>query len=306
MPHSKTKVVVIMGPTASGKTSLAVRLAEIVDGEIISADSRQVYRGMDIGSGKDLEEYAGIKYHLIDIREAGKEFSVSDFQKEALKSLNKISSKKKVTIICGGTGHYVKALLDDYLFSDPGSNFVLTHSLERLERSELYRRLKDLGLWDQHDWLSDSKRRMARAIEKKQFGEKTPIPRIRFDEYYSARLYYTFIDRQDLRNNIEHRLTHRLKNGLIEEVENLSLQGVAFERLERYGLEYKWVGRFLKKEISHEEMTHKLLVDIGRFAKRQMTFIRYMQKSGHQMIPITDWNSFSKDALQWLQPSFRS
>lgn len=157
-----------MGPTASGKTGLAVQLARQLNGEIISADSRQVFTGMDIGSGKDLAEYQEIPYHLIDIRSAGADFSVSDFQEAALQALEQITCRNALPIICGGTGHYIKALLEDYAFASSGTNLKYTESLEKLDREELYAMLHELGLWTSHHWESDSKRRMARTIEKAQ------------------------------------------------------------------------------------------------------------------------------------------
>ncbi len=296
----KTKVVVVMGPTASGKTKIAVRLAKAINGEIISADSRQVFRGMDIGSGKDLEEYHDIKYHLIDILDAGADFSVSCFQSEALKALQRISSRGNVPIICGGTGHYIKALLEDYQFDSKSTDPDFTNHLENQDRSELYRKIMDLGMWDQHHWESDSKRRMARYIEKSTNTQSNRILRPKFKNDFSARLYFTSIDRLDLLARINIRLEHRLKGGLIDEVNKLLLNGVSFDRLERYGLEYKWVAYYLKNLLDIDGLTQKLRTEIGRYAKRQMTFIRYLRKNGYQIQAIENWEDFLTDVNNWL------
>lgn len=299
---AKTKVFIILGPTASGKTSLAVRLAQRIDGEIISADSRQVFAGMDIGSGKDLEEYGSIPYHLIDIRPAGAEYSVSDFQRDALSALSDIRHRHRVPIICGGTGHYVKSLLDDYPFTSPKTDLSLTGSLEKRSRESLYRQLKSLGLWETHHWSSDSRRRMARAIEKRLLDAAVSSPQhASFSQHYLPLCFYLQVDRRMLVERIEDRLHARLSSGLLEEVERLLSQGVDPARLERYGLEYRWIARYLTGGVAWEEMVEKLFTDIRRFAKRQMTFIRYLQKTGHAIEPITDVSSFLERAPAMLE-----
>ncbi len=284
----KIKVVIILGPTASGKTELAVQLAQKTGGEIISADSRQVFKGMDIGSGKDLSEYGSVPYHLIDIRPAGGEYSVSDFQKDAFQALSDISARNHFPIICGGTGHYVKSLLDDYIFANEGTDLPYTQALESLTREELYKRIKSLGLWDLHHWESDSRRRMARAIEKQAGLSKDSRPDPMFNDIYQPLCYYIDTDRKTLIVRIKNRLESRLKSGLVEEVDSLLAEGVSPQRMERYGLEYRWVSRYLRGGIDYDEMFQKLEVEIRRYAKRQMTFIRYLQKKGHRIEPITN------------------
>ncbi|PCI28273.1 MAG: tRNA (adenosine(37)-N6)-dimethylallyltransferase MiaA [SAR324 cluster bacterium] len=295
------KIIIITGPTASGKTKLAIRLAQKVGGEIISADSRQVYRGMDIGTGKDLQEYGNIKYHLIDILKAGEEFSVSKFQAEALKVLGRIRKRGAVPIICGGTGHYLKALIEDYSFEEPETDLQYTLDLEDKSREELYEELKQLQLWEQHHWEDDSKRRIARAIEKAKIPTKKQESQIRFQEHYLPQIYYTAPERSLLRRKIKKRLIERLEEGMVQEVENLLQQGIPYERLERYGLEYKWVSRYVHKQIASDHMIEKLHTEICRFAKRQVTFIRYLEKNGHSMIPITSMDTFLEEATLWLE-----
>lgn len=300
MSSTKQKVVIIMGPTASGKTNVAVQLAQEVHGEIISADSRQVFRDMDIGSGKDLDEYGSIKYHLINILNAGAEFSVSDFQKRAMQSLHQVVSNSNFPIICGGTGFYIKALIEDYQFKKPQSDKTITDPLEKRERWELYQMLVSMGLWHQHHWESDSKRRIARTIENYYNPSSSEIFQTAFSNTYQAKIYYTLIDRNTLKSRIKTRLVVRLKEGLIAEVERLMSESISFERLERYGLEYKWIARYIKKVITYEEMIERLTTDICRYAKRQMTFIRYMQKQGHSLFPITDKLKFIEEIKRWL------
>ncbi|MBU2514422.1 tRNA (adenosine(37)-N6)-dimethylallyltransferase MiaA [bacterium] len=296
----KKKVVVIIGPTASGKTSMAVDLASNINGEIISADSRQVYREMDIGTGKDLEEYGSIPYHLIDIVDAGDEFTVSDFQILAHAALKKISSKECTPIICGGTCHYVKALLEDYTFNNIKSNRDFTEKLELLDRQTLYRHLKDYGLWESHHWESDSRRRIVRAIEKKtnEIDRKNQI--FDFKGQYITRIYCPEVERPILKTKIRDRLLLRLNQGMIEEVDALLKRGVSHERLERYGLEYKWISRFLRDLITKTDLIEKLQVEIARYAKRQMTFIRYMKRCGHPIIPVSKTEELVADAKNWL------
>lgn len=296
----KVKTVIILGPTASGKTALAVQLAKNTGGEIISADSRQVFRNMDIGSGKDLSEYQGIPHHLIDIREAGESYSVSEFQQDAHVALADIARRQAVPIICGGTGHYIKSLLDDYHFTIQKTNLPLTERLESLSRTSLYDKLKSLGLWESHHWESESRRRMARAIEKKTLPQTYGRPKNLFSEAYTHRCFYIQVDRKALIARIELRLKQRMQSGLVEEVQRLLDNGISHHQLERYGLEYRWISYFLRGEIAHQEMFQKLVVEIRRFAKRQMTFIRYLQKNGHLIIPVTDSTDFLAEVMTWL------
>ncbi|MBU2645686.1 tRNA (adenosine(37)-N6)-dimethylallyltransferase MiaA [bacterium] len=300
----KAKVIIILGPTASGKTSLAVQLARKIGGEIISADSRQVFKKMDIGSGKDLSEYESVPYHLIDIRPAGDDYSVLDFQRDALSALSDIVSRKAVPIICGGTAHYVKALLDDYRFPAQKTDRAKTQALELLPRETLYNRIKSLGLWENHHWETDSRRRMARAIEKQTLRSLEIHPEPSFRDLYTPRIFFTQIERETLLLRVEHRLKQRFQSGLIEEVESLRAGGVSHDRLERYGLEYRWISRYLNGDMNFEEMFQKLLIEIRRYAKRQMTFLRHLQKKGHRLEPVTEPSIFFKRVVSWLSEPF--
>ena len=297
--NDSQKVFVITGPTASGKTAFAVRMAKEIGAEIISADSRQVFRFMDIGTGKDLKEYGTVPYHLIDIRYPNEEFSVSDFRQYALQAIRNIHQKGKFPIICGGTGHYIKALIENYAFDHASTNRQFTSQLETMSRDELYTLLKKHALWDKHQWTRDSKRRMARAIEKMQTPKKSE-PNISRRYNYPTRIYHTFLDREQLTQRIRQRLQKRLRQGMIEEISNLLKKKIDKKRLERFGLEYKWILYYLKGELSYGEMEEKLYVEICRFSKRQSTFLRYLAKSGHQLIPIRSYKELRSDAMHWI------
>ncbi len=291
MAH-KPIVIIILGPTASGKTALAVQLARKIGAEIISADSRQVFADMDIGSGKDLSEYQDIPYHLIDIRRAGDTYSVSEFQHDALAALSDIVHRRKIPIICGGTGHYIKSLLDEYRFTKQGTDLNYTGELESLSREALFNRIKSLGIWENHHWEFESHRRMARAIEKKSFPQTYQDQEKPFRELYRPFCFYIETKRKILISRIEQRLKYRLESGLVEEVKMLLDRGIPHHCLERYGLEYRWVSRYVTGNIEFEEMYRRLSIEIRKYAKRQMTFIRYLQKSGHRLEPVTDPATF--------------
>lgn len=300
MIHQKRKVIVILGPTASGKTKLAVRLAREIQGEIISADSRQVYKKLDIGSGKDLSEYGKIRHHLIDILAPGVKYSAAKFQNDALRCLEGIAALQHIPIICGGTGYYVKSLIADYEFVSNASNIKNSQHLESLSRQELYDKLKQLGAWNDHSWVTDSKRRMARAIEKATFQRKPTTTQQKFNDKYVARIYTTRMSRDELRTRIHGRLQTRMANGLLDEVSNLVNEGVDPKFLDSLGLEYRWTYRHLSGELTLEQLFERLYTDICRFAKRQTTYLRYMQKTGHEIHRIESWDSFRQDALDWL------
>lgn len=294
------KVVILMGPTASGKTGMAVKLAKARNGEIISADSRQVFRGMDIGTGKDLNEYGTIPYHLIDVVNPEEEFSVSDFQASAWAALRQISSRNKLPIICGGTGHYIKALIEDYDFLYSRTDLDLAKKLESLPREDLENQIKELGLWESHHWPDDSKRRMARALEKAQSKNSPKSLFPAFNDSFNFKLFYVDIERELIRSKIKYRLQERIDQGMIEEVEGLVYSGIGFQRLERFGLEYKFVSYYLQGQISKEDLLSKLSTEISRYAKRQMTFIRFMEKNGHIFTSVSDFDEFLAKAGDWL------
>lgn len=276
------KLITILGPTASGKTSFASNLAYSLDGEIISADSRQVYRGMDIGTGKDLSEYiidgVIIPYHLIDIRVPGDKYTLFEYQKDFHQIYAKILSKDKTPILCGGTGLYIESVLRGYNLPDVPANAELRKSLQDKSLDELtdilksYRQLHNIT-------DSDTKKRAVRAIEIEDYKVKQNVSEREFPPIKSCVLGID-IDRELRRKKISERLKSRFDEGMIEEVESILNSGVTPEDLIYYGLEYKFVTQYIIGVISFDEMYNRLEVAIHRFAKRQMTWFRGMERRG--------------------------
>ena len=272
-------MLTILGPTASGKTHLAVALAEKYGGEIISADSRQVFRGMDIGSGKDLHEYGQIPYHLIDILDAGAEFSVFEFQRRFLAAMADISTRQAVPILCGGSGLYLDAVLRGYRMIEVPKNDALRSELAVKSDAELAEELWRLKptLHNSTDLLD--RERTVRAIEIAR-GELTihssdpPQPVV-----HSVVIGIQW-EREALRERITIRLKDRLENGLIEEVEFLHAGGIAWERLDYYGLEYRYVGSYLRGALDRNDLFQKLNSAIHDFAKKQGNWFRRMERHG--------------------------
>ncbi len=273
-------LLVILGPTAVGKTSLAVKLAQKFNGEIISADSRQVYRYMNIGTGKDISEYSQnnklIPYHLIDIIDPREEYNLFSFIKDFNYSFQSILSKEKLPILCGGTAMYVHAVLKGYEMktADLSGNFA--NELNTLDTSALEQMVRELkpGLHNKTD-LTDRNRMISAIIIASGKGESiTP------DKTVRPFIIGTFLPRDEVKRNIALRLEKRLKEGMIEEVKTLLEMGVSSERLKQLGLEYRFVMLFLFGEISYDEMHYKLRSAINDFAKRQMTWYRKMEREG--------------------------
>jgi len=289
----KLKLVVITGPTASGKTKLAVKLAQAVGGEIISADSRQVFVGMDIGTGKDLEEYQGVPYHLIDIKSPHETFSVSEFQRLATEAAQEIHQRGCVPILCGGSGHYIKALLQNYSFGHTAHNPYFSFSLESLPRPLLLQIHEHLEL----SGPTDSNRRIARSIEKTY----DPPPELTPQAFeFETKIYATRPERPVLREMIKTRLEERLNHGLIEEVSGLLAQGVPADHLRKFGLEYRWVTDYLDQWIDLNTLKKSLHQGICQFAKRQETFLRYMAKEGLDIQDCPDITKLVAEVSQWL------
>lgn len=277
----KKKVLVILGPTATGKTSLAVRLAKLFKGEIISADSRQVYRGLDVGSGKDLSEYGKVKYHLIDIADVNDVFNLAQYQSLAKLAIENVLSRNKLPILVGGSGLYLQAIIDNYKLSEVKADFELREKLELMDKDELQKILKkkDSGFFNSlNNSDLNNKRRLIRYIEllksKSSFGKKN-------ESNYEFLVIGLDFESSILKERIAKRLKERLeKEGMIEEVERLNKEGVSWERLISLGLEYKFVSYYLQKKISYQEMFELLLTAICQFAKRQKTWFKRMEKQG--------------------------
>ncbi|MDX2469917.1 MAG: tRNA (adenosine(37)-N6)-dimethylallyltransferase MiaA [SAR324 cluster bacterium] len=338
----KPKVIFITGPTASGKTKLAVQLAQELSGEvsgkdasgsktlgtvkaeIISADSRQVFIGMDLGTGKDLAEYQKTPYHLIDILPAGTKFSAAKFQTLAMRATAEIIARGNLPIICGGTGHYLKSLVQDYQFETPATDVVRTSELEALPKAELLGLAQKAGVGNLEKLSGDSKRRIARELERLEQPQKTDQPesleqaaktdqpeklgqsptnnfKANFSELYQIQGFYLSPPREVVKAKIAKRLTERFEQGMILEIESLLAQGVDLEILKSYGLEYKWISHFLNDECDQDSMKISLERDIKAFAKRQMTFIRYMVKEGVKMDEIRDFSDLHTRVLEFLK-----
>ncbi len=273
----------VVGPTASGKTTLAVKIAVRLGGEIVSADSRQVYREMNLGSGKDLEEYCcegkPIPYHLIDVVSPTESFSVFDYQQRAVEALALIWKRGRLPILCGGTGLYVDSILRNYRMTAVSENPALREALARLSTDELVLRLLSLRP-DYHTRGDFRKReRLVRAIEVAEHSLSHPPEGQPLGELRPLVLYLEW-SRSELRNRIKKRLVERLDQGMVEEVRHLRDIGVGWERLETFGLEYRYIARHLKGELDLAEMTERLFFAICRFSKRQETWFRGMEKKG--------------------------
>lgn len=273
-------LILILGPTASGKTKLAVELASAINAEIISVDSRQVYKGMDIGTGKDLAEYNDIPYHLIDIINPGEKYNISRFLEDFDVAYKAIKAKGKKVIACGGTGFYLQALLEAKPYAQIPIDDTFRSSLVALPKEDLLAQLDAYML--PTDFVVDrsSKKRIIRALEIARFLEDNPSHHIKEQATYSAKVYGINPELTLRRQRITDRLIQRLDNGMIAEVEHLLAKGVSFEELEYYGLEYKYISYYLKGEISYADFLKKLETEIHRYAKRQMTYFRKMEKDG--------------------------
>ena len=296
----KYNSIVLLGPTASGKTSLAVRLAYNFNLEIISADSRQVYKGLDLGSGKDLDEYnysgKNIPYHLIDVTDLNSEYNVFDFTKDFYRAFKNITGRKIIPLIAGGTGMYLDAVIRKYELVEVPENPEFHQNLLSKPLEELSKLLLSLKP-DLHNKTDlEDKARVIKAIEIASYMQS--------DEYLKNKeellklpdiqplILGTSLERPLLRENIKKRLDERFAQGMIEEVENLHKQGFSYERMERLGLEYRFISEYLEGKItSKEELSEKLYTAICQFAKRQETWFRGMERKGVKINWLTKENS---------------
>ena len=299
------KMITILGPTASGKTPVAARLAAEIGGEVISADSRQVYRRMDIGTGKDLADYTVsqrdssfvIPYHLIDIREPGTKYNLFEYQQDFFDVYQDIQSRGAVSILCGGTGLYIEAVLKGYHLSPVPQNQELRDSLEGKSLGELTQMLTELKAKtgsNMHNKTDvDSCQRAIRAIEIETYNLEHPTPRRELPAVDSLIIGIS-IDRELRREKITRRLKARLESGMVEEVKALLDEGIPAEDLIYYGLEYKFVTEYLTGQLTYDEMFQCLEIAIHQFAKRQMTWFRGMERRGFKInwidatLPIED------------------
>ena len=300
-----SNLVVVLGPTATGKTNLAVQIANKYNGEIISADSRQIYKNMDIGTGKDLSEYTiknkTIPYHLIDILDPINNYSVFQFKNDFLKIYNSLITNKKVPVLCGGTGLYIESILLNYQMPTIPPNNLLRKRLANKTIEQLANQLQSINtkLYDNNYHIT--KRRLIRAIEIIESKENI------YDKNINCNIdrpliLGLIIERKKLLDNIQKRLEKRMKEGMIDEVQSLIDRGIDLDRLKYFGLEYKFVGKYLYNEIKYDEMVEKLNFAINKFSKRQMTFFRRMEKRGIDILWISpdDFNLIDKYLEDYL------
>ena len=278
-------MITILGPTATGKTAFAAQLAHQIGGEVISADSRQVYRGMDIGTGKDIEDYLvngqKVPYHLVDIVEPGYEYNVYEFQHDFLKAYEDVVSRKKIPVLCGGTGMYLEAVLNGYELLKVPDNDELRKTLRPKSMEELAVLFESYKSPHNLTDLTD-RRRLVRAIEiadyyKKHEGSVKNFPKI------ESVVFGIHFERSEIRERITARLKKRMGEGMTSEIKTLLQKGVTPDQLKFYGLEYKFLTQYELGEISKDEMFRLLNIAIHQFAKRQMTWFRRMEKRGHRI-----------------------
>ncbi|MCG8411413.1 MAG: tRNA (adenosine(37)-N6)-dimethylallyltransferase MiaA [Bacteroidales bacterium] len=282
--NSKYNMLTILGATAGGKTSVATRMASVLDGEVISADSRQIYRGMDLGTGKDLDDYVvdgkKIPYHLIDIVDAGCKYNVFEYQQAFVDVFNDISKRNKFPVFCGGSGMYLEAVLKGYKLIEVPVDDKLRSLLETKSDEELISILHSYKV--RHNKSDDTRKRLIRAIEIEKYYSENPEMDHYFPEINSLIVGIKF-DRNSRRKRISLRLKQRLDEGMIDEVRRIIDSGVSPEDLIYYGLEYKYLTLYIIGEISYEEMFEKLEIAIHQFAKRQMTWFRGMERKGFKI-----------------------
>lgn len=271
-------LIAIIGATASGKTRTAVHVAKAINGEIISADSRQVYRGMDLGTGKDLQEYEETPYHLIDICDPGEAYDVFQYQQDVYKAIANIQNRDKQAILCGGSSMYISAVLNQYELQPAPRNDDLHDELANLSLSELQQQLLQAAP-NQHNTTNMlDKSRLIRAIEiaKAPDTSENIISHPDLRPLVIALLW----EREERRERIKTRLQERLDEGMLDEVMALHRAGVSWEKLDYFGLEYRFIAQYLQNKLSYNDMFQKLNSAIAKFAKKQDTWLRKLEREG--------------------------
>ncbi len=266
----RPKIIVVLGPTSSGKSDLAVKLSLQFNGEVVSADSRQVYREMDVGSGKITpEEMKDVPHHLLDVASPKRKFTVAQYQKRAEIAIKKTLKKKKIPVICGGTAFYITALVDGIVIPEVSPDWDLRKELEKKSTEQLYKELKEKDPVRAKNIDKGNKRRLIRALEIIEKTKK-PVPEIKKNPPYSPLYLGIKTDQNKLNEKIKKRLEKRLKMGMIEETKKIKNSGVSWKRIEGFGLEYKWTALYLQNKITYEEMKQGILTDTQRLVKKQM------------------------------------
>ncbi len=303
-------LLIILGPTASGKTKLAVNLAVQLNAEIISADSRQVFKGMDIGTGKDLNEYerngVQVPYHLIDIKRAGEQYNVNEFKEDFYRAFLSITDRGKLPILCGGTGMYIHSILQNQEYTAIPVNERIRDGLAGKDVEELRSVLDGYPVAFTIHADRSSRKRMVRAIEIADYLSHNDVPVVPKPEFKPL-IFGLDPGRTLRRTNVTERLVMRLEDGLIEEVQQLLRNGVSDAMLTFYGLEYKFVASYLRNEIDYSALKELLTIAICQFAKRQMTFFRKMEKDGvqiHWLDTNEGLNKLTNSVLERLNGGF--
>lgn len=317
MQSARPKIIVVCGPTASGKSDVAIGLAKKFNGEIISADSRQIYKGMDLGTGKVLRDKSspifndqfpmikhdegyfseGIRHHLIDIAEPMEDFNVSHFKDTANKAIEDILSRGKLPIICGGTGFWISTLVNNINLPDVEPDEMLRSTLRNKPAEELFAILSELDPDRAATIEKQNPVRLIRAIEIAKKLGSVPKP-----STYNLKPSYSFlqigidISREILNEKIKKRLDERFENGMVKEVENLHEKGVSWEWMEKIGLEYRWISRYLQGQLGMDEMREKLYFDIIHYAKRQMTWL----KKNKEIIWLSNYEDIEKTVAEFI------
>lgn len=305
MHNEKYNLITILGPTASGKTAVAAQVASVLDGEVISADSRQVYRGMDLGTGKDYADYVvdgkPVPYHLIDIADAGYEYNVYEYQKDFLKIFEDVTNRDKLPVMCGGSGLYLEAILKNYKLIQVPNNDSLREKLSEKSLDELTQILRTYKNYLHNQTDIENTKRAVRAIEIEEYYLTHPEIDTGMPEIRSLVVGVKF-DRESRRKRITARLRQRLKEGMLDEVQHLLDSGLTPEQLTYYGLEYKYMTLHLTGQLSYQQMFDGLNVAIHQFAKRQMTWFRRMEKQGteiHWLDGYMPLNEKVEKILEW-------
>ncbi len=292
-------LITILGPTASGKTKLAVKLANLFDGEIISADSRQVYQGMDIGTGKDIDEYKSIPYHLIDIISPHNEYNLFNFATDFSQAFKEITARQKIPLLVGGTGMYLDAVLSRYTLTIANIDKNTRQTLEKKTESELRAILK-LIKPDQHNTTDIlSKERLVRAIEiaNAELRNEQTFSWPEFDELILG----IRVSRQELKKRIASRLKARFEAGMVEEVEMLLKRGISSSRIDNFGLEYRYILKYINGEINYNDMFQKLESAIVNFSKQQEKWFRNFEKKGKNIIWLDFESPMTDSAMQTIK-----
>lgn len=314
MKKNKEKIIAILGPTATGKTKLAIELAYKFNGEIVSADSRQVYKGMDIGTGKDLQDYSfklknkliKIPYHLIDVVSPKAEFNLAKYQKLAYRAIDDILSRNKLPFLAGGSGLYLQTIIDGYNLSSVKPDKKLRMKLEKLNADELFANLQKINS-DFANRLntSDKKnsRRLIRCIESAKQNRDRQFEKNRISEpKYSSLIFGLTLPKNELNTKIDQRMEKWFKKeNLLEEIKYLHNSGVTWKKLNEFGLEYRQASNFLRNKIEFQKMKQLLSVDLKKFAKRQMTWFHRWEKQGAKIYWIKNKNETKKLIKKFTQ-----